>query len=193
MIALYLTHPQVVIDPTRPVPRWRLNDVGRARLTALAGRPWLRRISRVVTSTETKATETAALLCPDLPTEPQADLAENDSTATGFLRDPAFEAAPDAFFARPDDSFQGWETARAAQRRILNAVWRCLTGHTPDRPVLFVGHGAVGTLLRQALGGEPISRRGDQPVGGGNIFAFRLADTAGPVGWTAMEDWQWPR
>lgn len=190
MQALYLTHPQVDIDPARPVPQWRLNATGRARLAALASRPWLARITRVFTSTEVKSIESAALLCPHLPAEPHADLGENDRSATGYLPGPLFEAAADAFFAAPDVSQQGWETARAAQTRILTAVRRCLAGHPTDRAVLFVGHGAVGTLLQQALTGAPISRQGDQPPGGGAIFAFRLADFAVSGGWTPMEAWQ---
>ncbi|MEO8241319.1 MAG: histidine phosphatase family protein [bacterium] len=193
MLALYLTHPQVTIDPARPVAQWGLNEIGRARLSALAARPWLARITRILSSSETKATQTAALLRPDLPVEIHADLGENDRTATGFLPGAAFETAADAFFAHPDASFRGWETARTAQNRVLTTVRRCLTGHGHDHPVLFVGHGAVGTLLRQALAKEPISRRGDQPAGGGNIFAFHLADMSILAGWAAMEAWQWPQ
>jgi len=187
MQALYLTHPQVQIDPTRRVPDWGLSNLGRARLADLTDRPWVARITRVFTSTEVKALETAALLRPDLPAEPHADLGENDRSATGYLPGPAFEAAADAFFAHPDTSFRGWETARAAQTRIVAAVRCCLAGQTGV--VLFVGHGAVGTLLRQALTGAPISRRGDQPAGGGNLFSVQPFD---PVrgGWTALEAWQ---
>ena len=185
MQALYLTHPQVDIDPTRPVPDWGLNATGRARLAAIATRPWVARITRICSSPEAKSLQTAALLRPDLPAETHADLGENDRSATGFLPPPAFEAAADAFFANPETSFRGWETARAAQTRILAAVRRCLAGQSGA--VLFVGHGAVGTLLMQALTGQPISRRGDQPAGGGNVFAFG-PDRASP-GWTAMEDW----
>lgn len=187
MQALYLSHPQVRIDPTRPVPDWSLSDEGRARLAAVAARPWVARVTRVFSSTEAKALETAALLRPDLAAEAHADLGENDRSATGFLPGPAFEAAANAFFAHPDSSFRGWETARAAQARIVAAVRRCLADQAGV--VLFVGHGAVGTLLRQALTGAPISRRGDQPAGGGNLFAIRPLD---PVkgGWTALEAWQ---
>jgi broad specificity phosphatase PhoE len=157
-----------------------------------ATRPWVARVTRILTSTEAKATETAALLRPGLLAEAHEDLGENDRSATGYLPPAAFEAAADAFFARPYESFRGWETARAAQTRIMAAVRHCLTGHDPNSPVLFVGHGAVGTLLHQALNGRPISRTGDQPAGGGNLFAFRLTDLALLGPWQRMEDWIWP-
>lgn len=188
MLALYLTHQQVTVDPCCPVPDWGLSDIGRARVAVVAPRPWVARITCVFTSTEAKSRETAALLRPDLPAQGHADLGENDRSATGYLTPPAFEAAADAFFAHPDSSFCGWETARTAQTRIVAAVRRCLVGR--DGPALFVGHGAVGSVLRQALTGAPISRRGDQPAGGGNLFAIRLADLAASGGWTPMEAWQ---
>ena len=50
-----------------------------------------------------------------------------------------------AFFGSPSTSVRGWETAVAAQRRVVEAVQR----HTADRhgSIAFVAHGAVGTLL----------------------------------------------
>ncbi|MBO9456098.1 hypothetical protein J7376_11185 [Paracoccus sp. R12_1] len=32
----YLSHPQVLIDPAVPVPRWSLSDHGRSRMPALS-------------------------------------------------------------------------------------------------------------------------------------------------------------
>mgnify|MGYP001766799546 CR=1 FL=1 len=194
MIALYLTHPQVQIDPGLPVPDWGLSALGRARLAGLVTRPWLHHLRRIVSSVEAKAVETAHLVgaaCGIGP-ETRPGLHENDRSTTGYLPPDAFESAADRFFAAPDDSHLGWETARAAQARIVAAVGAALAGHPAEAPVLFVGHGAVGTLLRQALAGQPISRGGDQPAGGGAIFAFTLPDRRVLGGWTRMEEWSWP-
>lgn len=38
-IAYYITHPQVQIDTTIPVPDWGLSDVGRARAHAMLEQP----------------------------------------------------------------------------------------------------------------------------------------------------------
>lgn len=58
---IYLTHPEVVIDPDVPVPDWGLNALGRARVAALAER-LSGRLSdaslHVVSSAERKALET---------------------------------------------------------------------------------------------------------------------------------------
>jgi broad specificity phosphatase PhoE len=191
MLAVYVTHPQVLMDPEVPVPDWALSPLGRARAEALAARPWVRRLARVVTSTERKAREAGAILARGAGVAPEAwpDLHENDRGATGFLVPDEFEATADAFFAHPGRSVRGWETAEAAQARVLRAVWAALAGHPPDRPVALVGHGAAGTLLWLALSGRPISRAADQPPGGGHLFAFPLAGGPPLSGWVRMEEW----
>lgn len=190
MLGLYLTHPEVTIDPAIPVTDWSLNAAGLVRLQAFAARPWLAAFRRIIASPERKAQETAEVLVRALgvPVETRDAMGENDRSATGYLPGPQFERAADAFFADPDRSFQGWETARAAQARVVAALHRALAGHDLSVPVIFVGHGAVGTLLQQAMSGAPISRNGDQPAGGGCFFAFGLP--FGPVqeGWQRMEE-----
>ncbi|MFD1796734.1 histidine phosphatase family protein [Paracoccus aurantiacus] len=188
--ARYLTHPQVQVDPDRDVPRWTLNDTGRARVAALAAAPGLLSgTSRIISSAEVKAVETAEPLARalGLQLEIRPLMHENDRSATGFLPPPEFEAMADAFFARPDDSIRGWEPARAAQARILSEVEAVLAGHdTGD--VLFVGHGGVGTLLYCALAQEAIDRRFDQgPGGGGNWFGFDILSRKAALGWQPME------
>jgi broad specificity phosphatase PhoE len=193
VFGLYITHPQVRIDPAVPVPKWGLSDVGRARAEAAASMPWLGKITRFVSSDETKAIECAAILAraAGVEFEIAEGFHENDRSATGFLPPPEFEAAADWFFAHPDESFHGWERAADAQRRIVSAVKRILVDHDPAKPIAFIGHGGVGTLLRCHLAGLPIARQHDQPPnGGGNIHAFRLDDLAPLAGWVPMDEWQ---
>lgn len=192
MFGLYITHPQVQIDPAVPVPKWGLSETGRARAEATARLPWVRTLGRIVSSDETKAVETASLLAATAETVVEIDdtMGENDRSATGFLPPPEFEKAADWFFANPHESFNGWERAMDAQARITAAVLRVLDGHDPAVPIAFVGHGGVGTLLKCKLGGTAISRSSDQKGGGGNLFAFRLADRALTCDWTPMEFWQ---
>lgn len=182
----YLTHPQVQIDPAVPVPDWGLSDTGRARVQALAGARSLRATTRVIASAECKAQETAAPLAAalGLPVETRPLMHENDRSSTGFLPPEVFEQAADAFFAHPAHSHRGWETARAAQARIVAEWTACLRAH-PCGDILVVGHGAVGTLLWCHLSGLPIDRRHDQP-GGGHVFTAPLH---GPplTGWLPME------
>jgi len=195
VFGLYLTHPQVAIDPETPVPRWGLSDIGRARAEAVARQPWIRRLGRIVSSDEAKAVETATILAhgAGIAVETVDGMHENDRSATGFLPPPEFEGAADWFFAHPEASFRGWERAVDAQDRIVAAVKSVLARHDPAIPIAFVGHGGVGTLLRCHLAGLPIARDRDQPAnGGGNIHTFRLPDLRPLAGWVAMEAWQLP-
>ena len=193
MFGLYVTHPQVRIDPDVPVPKWGLSDIGRARAEAAAGRPWVKQLKRIVSSDETKAIELASILAEaaGLDVEIAENAHENDRSATGFLPPPEFEKAADWFFAHPEESFRGWERAIDAQRRIVSVVKSVLAHHDLSKPIAFVGHGGVGTLLRCHLAGLPIARDRDQPPnGGGNVHGFRLGDLGPLSGWVPMEEWQ---
>ncbi|TNC63914.1 histidine phosphatase family protein [Rubellimicrobium roseum] len=185
---LYLTHPQVRIDPAVPVPLWGLSEEGRARAAALAAQAWPWAFRRIVASEEVKARETAGVLgaALGLAVEVRPGLHENDRSATGYLPRAEFEAVADLFFARPDESVRGWETARAAQARVLAAVGAALA-EAPGVPALVVGHGAVGTLLKCALAGRPIARREDQPDGGGHHLGFALEPAGLRHDWRPME------
>jgi broad specificity phosphatase PhoE len=194
MFGVYVTHPQVLIDPAIPVPKWGLSEIGRARAIHTASAPWVRLFKRIISSDETKAIETAQILASacGLDVEIGEDMGENDRSATGFLPPPEFEKAADWFFAHPEESFHGWERAADAQARIVAAVKTALREWPTDSPIAFVGHGGVGTLLKCWLSNAPISRSQDQKGGGGNLFAFRLDDLALLSDWTPMEDWRGP-
>jgi len=184
---LYLTHPQVAVDPAVPVPRWGLSPTGRARARAFAAQAGLAGFRRIVASSEQKAIETAAILADalGLAVEVRERMEENDRSATGYLPEAEFQAMADAFFARPHDSVRGWERAIDAQARIVAAIQTALAGD--ERPVIFVGHGGVGTLLLCHLAGYPISRIHDQPPVGGGCW-FRAGAGHTPARWRTMEE-----
>jgi broad specificity phosphatase PhoE len=184
----YLTHPQVAIDPTIPVPQWGLSALGRRRVTALGASGWLAGTTEIISSGERKAIETAEILATALGLNVvvREAMHENDRSATGFLAADEFEAVADAFFAEPNISVRGWERAIDAQARIVREMETVLA-----RPqlgnVLVVGHGAVGTLLFCHYSKIPISRAHDQPAGGGNYFTLRRNDRCILHSWRAME------
>ncbi len=165
---IFCTHPEVRIDPLVPVARWGLSDVGRERMAQFVDAPLLRKVQRVVCSDETKALEAAALAAASLgiAIEVRPELGENDRTSTGFVPPAEFELLADAFFANPDESVEGWETASAAQARVVAATSDLLDDSdvfNEFSDTLVVAHGAVGTLLYCHLAGKPISRSFDQP------------------------------
>lgn len=191
MKILYVTHPQVVIDPNVPVAQWGLSEVGRVRALALAAWDYFSADTIFISSTETKAMELAHILARSKNSKVIADaaLGENDRTATGFLPPDKFEDMADRFFANPNDSVEGWERAIDAQARVVEAVSRLAATHTSAPAMVFCGHGAVGSLLKCYVADRAISRAEDQPGGGGNIFQFELAPKKLICEWTPMDDW----
>ncbi len=183
---LFLTHPEVVIDPAVPVPRWHLRADGIARLRRFAASGALADVTAVWASTECKAIETAGILAGalGLGVRVREDLGENDRSSTGFLPPPEFERMADAFFANPEASIRGWERAVDVQARILAAVRAVAAAENGAGDILVAAHGAVGALLRGHLMGAPISRALDQP-GAGCWFAVAL-----PAWRLATQDWQ---
>ena len=176
--ALYVSHPQVEMDSDIPVPQWSLSARGRERATGFAQAVLVKGLKRIVTSDETKARETAAILGQAMGIEPEVvdGLGELDRRVPGYVPAEKFEELADLCFAKPHESAEGWERAIDAQARIAKAVDAVLAKHDPTAPIAFVGHGGVGTLLKSHLAHRPISRAGDQPLGGGNAYMVRLSD-----------------
>lgn len=178
---VFVSHPEIIVDPAVPVPRWHLSPQGIDRARAFARR--VRPPARIVASDETKAIETAGLIAAahGLPVAVHPGLAEIDRSATGYLPHDAHAAVADECFAAPDRSARGWERAADAQARIL-AAWREVAG---DGTTMLVGHGGTGTLLLCALAGLPIARRHDQQRGG-CVWAHDGARLL--FAWTPFED-----
>lgn len=186
----YLSHPQVIIDPTKPVQSWSLNERGHERVAALAASDALLGTRHVISSAETKALETATPLAEALGCQLviREAMHENDRGATGFLPPDEFETVADQFFAHPEESVRGWETAKTAQARIVREVRACLEAFNRG-DVLFVGHGGVGTLLFCHLSQVPISRRFDQGSGGGGCYFEFAAPNGKPIAnWQPLEN-----
>jgi len=172
----YLTHPQVIIDPSIDVRQWGLSDEGRARAEAFARSPLLMDTARIFTSPERKALETSDIIASRLGIVPQVleRSHENDRSATGYLSDEGFAQNRDKFFASPDTSAKGWETANDAQTRIVVTVFEAIMQQNIPGDILCIGHGTVGTLLYCDAAGLPISIVHDQRLGGGCVFAVDM-------------------
>ncbi|WP_282061667.1 histidine phosphatase family protein [Roseobacter litoralis] len=164
---IFITHPEVKVDAARSVTDWELSETGCARAEGFARSTLLANVTSIWASEERKAQQTADYIARQtgVPLQTDSNLGENDRTATGFLPPPEFEAAADEFFSNPGTAFRGWETARAAQGRIENAV-RGIAAHHETGDLAIVSHGAVGTLLYCAFTGLPINRAYDQPSQG---------------------------
>jgi broad specificity phosphatase PhoE len=198
----FITHPDVIIDPERPIERWALSPRGRERMQALLSQPWVRRIGCVLSSGEQKALDGAEILVTTLcvPHQVVPELGEYDRSSTGLLPPAEFLRLIDEFFRWPERSIRGWERAVDAQARVFGAVRAAVAKWAPsslDAPDLaFVSHGAVGVLLLAQLSGAGISRAFDQPLppagsppgtGGGYFFSFSLPGLEIEQRWQAID------
>lgn len=187
---VFITHPEVVIDPAVPVPEWSLSDKGRARMSAFAGSPVVAEVRALYSSTERKAMDGAEILGDRLGLSYTTDeaLGENDRSATGYIAPPEFWEVVDAFFAKPHESVRGWERAIDAQERIVSAVKRIAWECPVAGDIAIVAHGGVGTLLVAHLMRTEDARSLAQPHGGGGCYftidrdSFRLLE-----GWRVFE------
>ncbi|MGV6805430.1 MAG: histidine phosphatase family protein [Ruegeria sp.] len=183
---IVISHPEVVVAPDLPITNWSLSDFGRERAHIFSRSSVVSSVGAVWSSRERKALETAGVLAQTLKLNVNSDcrLGENDRSATGFLPVDQFEAAADAFFAEPEKSFQGWETAKAAQKRIFEAVMSIVEAHD-FKDLGLVTHGAVGTLLWCQLSGKKIDRQFDQP-GQGHYWSADLENLRPDSGWRSI-------
>lgn len=187
----FITHPEVVIDPDRPVARWCLSDKGIVRMRGFAESAGMQGICAVWASEETKAIEAAGILAAahGLPVAVHPGLNENDRSATGYLPAPEFERLADAFFVHPHKSIRGWERAVDAQRRVRGAFDAIVHATVSlQGGVAIVAHGGVGTLLFCDLSGLPISRSHDQPFQG-HYWSYCTAQQRMLAPWRPI----WPR
>ncbi|MEZ0169021.1 histidine phosphatase family protein [Microvirga sp. TS319] len=182
---IFLTHPEVVIDPLVPVPQWPLNAIGRGRMEQFAEALSDSGLTSIHASTERKAMDGAAIVAErlGLSYRTHEDLGENDRSATGYIAPPEFWEVVDAFFANPHESIRGWERAIDAQTRIVTAVRRIAAEEPGD--TLVVAHGGVGCLLMAHLQAVEIGRESRPQHPGGGCFFVMDRET-----FSLHEDWR---
>jgi broad specificity phosphatase PhoE len=188
---VFITHPEVVIDPDRPIPEWPLNAIGRARMVRFADMLENRDVSAVYASTERKARDGAAIVAERLRLSYAADgaLSENDRSSTGYIAPPEFWEVVREFFGRPHESIRGWERAIDAQARIVNAVGRIAREDETSGDIVIVSHGGVGCLLTAHLQRVEIGQESrPQHPGGGCFIVIDRASFMLTQDWRTIED-----
>lgn len=154
---------------------------------AMAGRP----VTAVWSSDERKALDGAEILAAglDIPHRVDAHLGENERSSTGYVAPPEFWEIVEAFFSHPDESVRGWETARAAQARIVGAIDHLIATESTNGDVVVVSHGGVGRLLSAHLQGVAIGEEARPPhPGGGCWMEFERAGGRITSVWRAIPD-----
>ena len=146
-------HAPVAVDFGVPARDWPLAPGSDRGVRDLAGSLATAGLCRIVTSPETKAVATGALLASalGLPVEVRDGLEEHHRLVEQQNPDRAtFEADVRRFFARPDEVVFGTESAGQALARFRDAVSAVIADTGDDE--LIVSHGTVMSLLIAAGG-----------------------------------------
>ena len=185
-----ITHPDVVIDPNVPVPRWPLSEKGRQRMGHVLNAPWLNSVTAVYASDEQKAVDGAKIIADRLRLNviEIADLGEVDRSSTGYMPQKEHDHNGRMLFLHPEKSVDGWETAIDAQARMVNGVEKLVAEDQTSGALVIVTHGAVGSFLMSHLKKRPITLDDSPEIeGGGGIFSYDAQSGEILSGWADID------
>ena len=146
---LLIRHSQPEQDTTIPASEWRLSHQGRQLCEPLAERLKAYEPTRLISSVEPKAVETAQVTARHLgvSSEIAFGLHEHDRSNVGYIPDgERFEVIIKDLFAKPDEKVFGAETAKQAVERFQGAVDGLLDEYV-DETLGVVTHGTVMSLF----------------------------------------------
>ena len=147
---ILITHPAVEIDPSKPVDQWIVSKEGWEEVRRLIRKPVWKDVDVIYSSNERKALSvaeeiTAGNINIKFPIPFGNDfLREIDRSSTQYVKD--YEQAIQQFYAMPQKSYKGWETATDATIRITSVLPEMMKEHV-GKTVVIISHGAIGTLL----------------------------------------------
>lgn len=154
---ILVKHAMPAIEPALTASLWALSEQGRADAMRLAEELLPHAPSRMLSSVEPKAAETARVVAERIGVVPETrpGLHEHDRRNVGFLGEDAFHAAVADFFRRPSELVMGLETADEAAARFESAVDGLML-EPPAGATVVVAHGTVISLyLARKVGLEP--------------------------------------
>jgi broad specificity phosphatase PhoE len=136
-----------------PAAQWPLSAEGAARARAFAARLDPGTATRLCTSTEPKARDTARALADvwQLPVEDVPGLHEHERPGVPIMTREEFDGRIREMFERPDHRVFGAESAEQARRRFSKAVLRLVQQSRED--IVVVTHGTVMALFVAACTG----------------------------------------
>jgi broad specificity phosphatase PhoE len=158
MAKLFLIkHARPEVDPRTPSEQWHLGAEGREAAGRLAERLCGHRFTRLYSSSEPKAVETAQIVARsmDLSVVQMGDLGEHDRRNVPHMESREFISMVALMFKEPGRRVLGEESADEAYRRFAGAVDGVLKG-AGGADVGIVTHGTVISLFAERRAGvEP--------------------------------------
>ena len=148
-LLILVRHSVPEIVPEKAAHQWGLSQEGRALCIPLAETLSQFQPAIIVSSTEPKATETAAMIAHHLgePFTPVKGLHEHErGNVPYFSTREHFQTAIRNLFLHPDELIFGKETAVQALTRYKSAVTQLVTAY-PGQNMILVSHGTVMSLF----------------------------------------------
>ncbi|MEN8098156.1 MAG: histidine phosphatase family protein [Chloroflexota bacterium] len=154
MSIVYLVrHPHTMVNLSIPSSEWTLSTAGLEEAEKLALQPFWKQVNHIYTSEEPKSQTTARIVAAHtgVAWESVPGLQELDRSSYQPPDIAAYRSAVARIFSTPGMSVRGWETGRAAEDRILNAVAEL--ERDANGTYAIVSHGLVLTLLIARIAG----------------------------------------
>jgi len=146
-LLILVRHSAVTINPATPAHKWHLSPEGQQHAHILAQQIATYSPTAVISSHETKAQETAAIIASTLGLSQHTADDLHEHVRHSFIADLAeWEATVANFFTHPDQLVLGTETAHQAQARFDAAVQNTIRQYSQGNLVI-VTHGTVLTLF----------------------------------------------
>ncbi len=148
---ILVRHAAVAVDTAVSAHKWELTEDGRIQTAKLASTLQPYTPTRIFTSPEPKAQQTAAVLAAQwqIPCSVQSGLEEHHRHGEPYLSREQFLQKIANLFARPDALVFGRESGAEARMRWETAVSQCSQQH-PEENIVIVTHGTVLTLVLAA-------------------------------------------
>jgi broad specificity phosphatase PhoE len=181
---IYITHPEVTVDPEVPIDQWELSEEGFDSVERLLEWDLFDEVDYVYTSEEKKAYTVAEQIkrkC-GIDYAKIKDLGEMDRSSTGVIspKEKYMEAVKSAY-ENPASGINGWESHLAVMLRNAKVIEELAKNHK-DKTIMIVGHGGAGTTIKCFIK-KILPNFSEDPQETGCYFIANLDK------WEVIQDW----
>lgn len=170
---IYISHPAVNIDKTKPPHMWGLSKIGFEEAKTLLQKPFWSEVDIIYSSNEPKATQVASLASEKYNIQwiQEEKLGEADRTATPFMPLEEYMDAIQQCYVKPSENIKGWESHHHMMERNISALEEIKKEN--KKTIVIIGHGGAGTTIKCYIKGVKLNFSED-PKRTGCIFIADL-------------------
>lgn len=150
----FLRHGKTKVDKENPVSKWVLSEEGEQQAQDLADQETFKEVDIIISSTETKAYQTAKPTADKLGKEiiEIEELSELDRDKGPFMEKDDYDRVVKECLSHPERSVNNWESLSNALDRFSKKIEE-LDKWYQDKKILIVGHGyTINAYFAKLLG-----------------------------------------